>query len=257
MKNHFIFPYTGNKREEVEEIYKHLELTNIQYIVEPFCGTSAMSYYISLKHPKKYTYILNDNNKDLIKLYNIIKDPIHTNFFNCMLELLYKYINKQETHDMKKHIYVNALTGVHKYYIHNKFYTMRPGLFPLERIKKMKYQPLCGGIIDFCRNENIIFRNDDAKEIIIEYNNKNALFFIDPPYLQACNAFYANAGDLSIYQFILLNTENIINMYLILEYTWMIERLFHEYSFIKYEKKYRGVNKKTATHCIIRDKKIS
>ena len=73
MKNHFIFPYAGNKREEVERIYEKIDLTNITTIIEPFCGTSAMSLYISLKNPKIYKYILNDNNTFLTELYMILK----------------------------------------------------------------------------------------------------------------------------------------------------------------------------------------
>ena len=62
MKNHFIFGYTGNKREEVEIIYKLLiehKLLNddITTILEPYAGTCAISYYISLQHPLKYKYI--------------------------------------------------------------------------------------------------------------------------------------------------------------------------------------------------------
>ena len=75
MKNHFFIPYAGNKREEVEPIYKEVEnyLEKIDTIIEPYCGTSAISYFISLKFPKKYKYILNDNNKFLIEIYNMIK----------------------------------------------------------------------------------------------------------------------------------------------------------------------------------------
>ena len=52
MKNHFYMSYSGNKREEVENIYNLIDFNNIATIVEPFCGTCAMSYYISTKHPK-------------------------------------------------------------------------------------------------------------------------------------------------------------------------------------------------------------
>jgi site-specific DNA-adenine methylase len=44
MKNHFFYPYFGNKREEVEHIYNLSDLNNIDTIVEPFCGSCAVSY---------------------------------------------------------------------------------------------------------------------------------------------------------------------------------------------------------------------
>ena len=81
MKNHFITSYAGNKREECEEIYRICNFDGITTIVEPFCGSSAISYYISLHYPSKFKYILNDNNKFLIELYKIMKDEdLYTEF---------------------------------------------------------------------------------------------------------------------------------------------------------------------------------
>ena len=69
MKNHFLLPYSGNKRNEVENIYNTTKdiykYEDIKTIVEPFCGSCAYSYYISTLYPKKYKYILNDNDKFL------------------------------------------------------------------------------------------------------------------------------------------------------------------------------------------------
>ena len=46
MRNHFIIPYIGNKREEVETIYNNIKnyIDDKKIIIEPFCGTSAVSY---------------------------------------------------------------------------------------------------------------------------------------------------------------------------------------------------------------------
>lgn len=72
MKNHFITPYSGNKRNEAENIYNTTKdiynYEDIETIIEPFCGSCAYSYYLSLKHPNKYKYILNDNDNNLIKI---------------------------------------------------------------------------------------------------------------------------------------------------------------------------------------------
>lgn len=61
MKNHFIFPYAGNKREEVEKIHeilkKNIDLSKIKTIIEPYCGSSAMSYYLSTIYPNKFNYV--------------------------------------------------------------------------------------------------------------------------------------------------------------------------------------------------------
>ena len=74
MKNHFFFSYAGNKRNEVDHILSYIEsqnFDNIKTIIEPFCGSSALSYYISTKYPKKFNYILNDFDEHLITLYKL------------------------------------------------------------------------------------------------------------------------------------------------------------------------------------------
>ena len=77
MKNHFFFPYVGNKRNEVGNILSYIEscnFNNIETIVEPFYGTSALSYYISTKYPNKFNYVLNDLDENLITLYKLVSN---------------------------------------------------------------------------------------------------------------------------------------------------------------------------------------
>ena len=73
MKNHFYMSYAGNKRNEVKDIYNHIDFENITTIIEPFCGSCAMSYYISTQK-QGLKYIFNDNNKYLKEMYEIIID---------------------------------------------------------------------------------------------------------------------------------------------------------------------------------------
>lgn len=42
MKNHFIFSYAGNKRNEAENIAEKINFDNITTIIEPFCGSAAI-----------------------------------------------------------------------------------------------------------------------------------------------------------------------------------------------------------------------
>ena len=68
MTYQFIFSYLGNKRIDFKYINNVIDdIDNYETIIEPFCGTSAISFNIWLKHPKK-KFILNDNNEDLIIL---------------------------------------------------------------------------------------------------------------------------------------------------------------------------------------------
>jgi site-specific DNA-adenine methylase len=75
MKNHFFYPYFGNKTQEVEYIYNSLDLKNIDTIVEPFCGSCAVSYYIwSQNKYKDYKYTLNDLDDNLINLLKSMRN---------------------------------------------------------------------------------------------------------------------------------------------------------------------------------------
>ena len=74
MKNHFYIPYFGNKRSEVKNIVNCIpKLETFKTIIEPFCGSCAISYYIWTLYPDK-KFILNDNNTYLKEMYDIIKD---------------------------------------------------------------------------------------------------------------------------------------------------------------------------------------
>lgn len=255
MKNHFITAYFGNKRDEVETIYneiiKNNSFDNIKTIVEPFCGSSAMSYYISTKHPKKYKYILNDNNTFLIELYKIFsnEDKIKE-FINKINKICFdknlKFMTKEKYDLLMKE------TTVESYFIANKFYSIRPAMYPLNKniipleIEKIMKIP----IISFLKNENIIFTNEDAIKCINDNNNKESLILCDPPYLMACNDFY-NSSNTNIYEWFYDNNKLLINTAFVLESTWVIKLLFKDIGTKTiYEKIYRGPKKKKVDHII-------
>jgi site-specific DNA-adenine methylase len=249
-KNHFFLPYFGNKRTECDKLYNEIKdnLDNIEYIIEPYCGSAAFSYYISTLHPKKFKYILNDNNKNLIDLYKLMNDDEKINDFIVKLNKISKDINKDKYNNLKK---VDLLEN---YYYTNKIYNIRPGLYPSDEKKiktdftNLKETP----IINFLKNEDITFLNIDGIEIIEKYNNENCLMFLDPPYLMACNDFYFNS-QVNIYEYLYFN--KITNMkskiLICLENVWIIQLLFKDLIKNEYTKKYSSSNKKKTTHLII------
>jgi len=252
-KNHFFIPYPGNKRSEVERIYESLKdkLDDIEYIVEPFCGTSAFSYYMSLKHPKKFKYILNDNNNLLIETYKIARDD------DKLKELILDINDKIVDINKEKYNEVKNDPNVSSYIIKNTIYCMVPGLFPNDNRKiKTDFNYLRNTpIINFLKTEDISFFNESATKIFEIYkNNDKALIFLDPPYVQANNDFYLES-DTNIYEY--LHNNNINNMtssiILCLEDNWIIKLLFKNHKFITYDKLYQRSRKQTK-HLIISNK---
>ena len=250
MKNHFLLPYPGNKRNECEGIYNEIinKLDDITTIIEPFCGSSACSYYISTKHPKRFQYILNDNNKYLIQLYLIAKDESKLNKFIKVLDNKIKDLNKE------KYDLIAKEDNLISWMITHKIYNIRAGLFPTTGrpiLKTFEYLKTCP-IITFLQNENIKFYNVDAIRLMDAYtNNKKCLIFLDPPYLVSCNDFYKDAK-VNIYEYLFNNKiENMkASLLLCLEKNWIIELLFNGQIKKEYGKKYEG-SKKNTTHIII------
>ena len=201
-KNHFVFGFFGNKREEVHKIYDTIKdkINDIKYIVEPYAGSAAVSYYISTLHPKKFTYILNDNDNMLIELYKIMKNKKKSDIF---LKKINNILN-DDTMNKAKYMDIVRQKNIYSWFISHKVFSIRPGLYPA---KGYKYKEILfdAPIINFLRTENVIIKKGDATKIYIKYSqNKDAFIFMDPPYMQSCNDFYASKN-LNIYEYVANN----------------------------------------------------
>jgi len=238
--------WSGNKRQEVEKIYDLLDFTNITTIVEPFCGSCALSYYISLKQ-KNLTYILNDNNKYLKEMYEILIDTDLLLKFETSINDLIDTIKNKD--DYLKIIKKDDLVG---WFIKNKYYNIRSGLYdPANKFKHvdMKSFP----IVDFFKNNKILFLCYNGLDIYHRYkDDKQSMILMDPPYINCVNGMYTNP-DLNIYEYLSNNDIKFqdSNIYLILEDIWMIRLLFKGNKFLlSYDKQYEE-SKKQTTHIII------
>jgi site-specific DNA-adenine methylase len=200
MRNHFFFEYPGSKRHEVKDVYEYFKrLQNINTIVEPYCGTCSISYYISTQEPYKYKYILNDNNILLMELYNTARD---NKLFNDLINECITLMIDIDEDKYNRIINNGRLSG---WIIYNKVCNVTPGIYPkpsqlttystIGYFKNLRNCP----IINFLRTENIIFSNTDAIDIYNAYsNNTNTFIFINPPYL---TNFYPNNDD-NIYEYL-------------------------------------------------------
>lgn len=252
MKNHFFISYAGNKRQEVHKIYEHLDLNKINAIIEPFCGTSALSFYIASLHPKKFKYILNDYDNNLIQLYKICLDE---EAFKILCNELNEDYSKINTKD--EYLEYIRRDNLKAYIIKNKIYKIRPGLFPIKRINTdFKYLLDCP-IVQFLRTEHIEFLNEDGYKIYKQYNNdKHNLILLDPPYLESCNSYYKlNPSLNNIYEDLSINSikKQKAKIICILENNWIIRLLFRDCEFINYDKKYENYKHKKTIHSIIKN----
>lgn len=250
MKNHFIISYFGNKRDEVERIYNNIDLTDVDTIIEPYCGSSALSFYIASLHPKKYKYILNDNDKYLIELYNIMKDEEKLiEFINNINSLVFTSSNHTIFINKERYIEIIKSSTLESWFIARKFYNIRPGIYPNDR-KVNAMNDRCP-IINFLRTENITLSCDSGLTIIKNNNIKTSLIFLDPPYLSLNNDFYDNS-DANIYEWLYLNKHTLINSYICINDVWINRLLFRDCNILEYDKMYQTTKKKNQKHLLIR-----
>ena len=151
-KNHFFMSYSGNKRNEFNNIYEQIKdkLDNIEIIVEPFCGSSAFSYFLSLKHPKKFKYILNDNNNFLMELYDTGSNKKLLNQLILKLNAFSKDLTKDKYYEIVK------VDKFENWFYKNKVFNIRPGLYPLNRTLKLNFEDLKEApIMHFLKNEKV------------------------------------------------------------------------------------------------------
>ena len=256
MKNHFYISYTGNKREEVETIYNNLDFEGIDTIIEPFCGSQAMSYYISL-NKKGLKYIFNDNNKLLKEMYEIMIDDEKIKEFEKLFNetLNYIYNDKEKYNEVVNRHGTQSLLS---FFISHKVYTFRPFICPPINNREWNYKinlKTCP-IYNFYKNNDIEFYDDDWLKIYLKYKDcSNCLFLFDPPYLSTCNDFYLDSS-VNVYEYFFNNPidKEKAKIYLILENIWIIKLLFKNNEFIIYNKNYNGYKKKKAEHIIIKNK---
>ena len=252
MKNHFYISYNGNKRNEAENFYNSIDLSQIKTIIEPFCGTSAISYYIWTMNPD-LKFVLNDNNKFIIEMYNIMKDDEKLKAFEDKINLcIIPEVSKNKESYVK---FIKENNNIFGWFVSYKFFNIRPGLFPLiNKFSKIDFKKF--PVYNFYKNAKIEFYNLDGLEIYEKYkmDNKN-LIIMDPPYLNTDNDFYFDSNT-NIYEYLYKNDiiKEKSKIYLILEDNWIIKMLFNKYIIQSYDKRYQ-TTKKNTTHIIIYNKK--
>jgi site-specific DNA-adenine methylase len=254
MKHHFIFPYFGNKREEVETIYENIKhvLDTVEVIVEPYSGSSSFSYYISSLFPGRFKYILNDNNNHLTDLYLIMKNENEFNNLISEMNALTNNITKSQYLE-----YIQENNNYKGYFLKSFYYSIRPGLFPTDNRFKENCFNRClnSPILNFLRYENVQICNNDALSLIQSYlPQDNTFLFIDPPYLSVYNGFY-NEPNVNIYEFIYNNPNEFLEsksrVCFCLEKTWIIDLLFKSFPSIEYHKSYRVTGGRKTIHKLI------
>jgi len=273
--SHFIYQYKGNKRQETSTILPIINFNNKKNIVEPFCGTSAMSFAIWKEHKDKFNYYINDIDEKLIEVYNLLKiksiKEIEENIENVRLEynnlnqvvktkenICKKVANEAQITYMKE----NKYKSVYHYIFFNRYcvYGLLPPTLNRGILNKYKLSPLQKEFIEFIKSPNVFISNNDYKIIYEEHkNNPKSIILLDPPYVSTDKSFY-QSNDAEIYSYFSNNSikKNKASTYVIVDDNWIMRLVFKDCNILSvYDKQYTNISKhKNTNHIIFSNNKI-
>ena len=198
--NHYFFSYPGNKRKEVLHLIAKFEslknFDEIDTIIEPFCGTSAFSYYLNLKYPNKYKFILNDTSHIINGINTFVKSASEEDLNNFEGEI-YDAITLVKDDKALYNSYVKN-TKIFKWELVGRlYYALHFGLFPNDTIGESKFYIFKDkrNYIDFLKSDNVKLTNIDGIQYLSlseenELNANNVFMYLDPPYILTDNTEY-------------------------------------------------------------------
>lgn len=239
--SHSFFAYPGNKRNEYKEIKDKLNFDNITNIIEPFCGTAAISFNIWLEYGDKFSYHLNDKYKFLTDYYEMVKitepDDIYNNVSDVKKSITSHQMFLELHRNRGKNLFVDITI--------RKMSGLRVGYrrqLELQNDKMFRYfTPIQLKFLEFIKCPYVHITNNDWFDIFDIYkNDEHSLFIFDPPYIGRDNTLYKNPT-LDVYQYFKTNNINIFNskIFFMLEDIPIIRELFSSnYIYEPYDKIY-------------------
>jgi site-specific DNA-adenine methylase len=252
--SHLCFNYSGNKRKEYKYIEDKFNFDGITNIIEPFCGSVAISFNIWLKHKDRFHYYINDKEKDLIDIYQMFKITEPDIIYNKIKDIGSRITNKElfiELHKKKNKnafecLFRRMMSGVSIGWYRGNKYNTRKNFSPLQLL-----------FLEFLRCNYVYISNNDWFDIFDIYkNDEKTIFIFDPPYINRDNRPYVNPT-LKVYDYFKTNNINTFNsrIFFMLEDIPIIRELFiHNKFYEPYDKVYQMKSKdetKTRTKHII------
>ena len=190
-KVNFYFSYMGGKAREYKYIKPLIKFADVDKIVEPFCGSAAMSY-ACFKDGFTGEYFLNDNDRELIGFLNDVKQNGSAKYVEHALNIMSNEFTK-EKHDnvIKQYKQAKTLEG---FFYYNKVYNFRKGLYPDPAVRAVIISPGMYNEIDkFYRNDRVKYSCNDYRAIFEQFkDDEKALLFLDPPYFSSFNSKYSD-----------------------------------------------------------------
>ena len=215
-----VIKWSGSKRSQCEDILKQFP-QHIDTYYEPFCGGCSMLMGLINSNISVKKYICSDINKDLIILWNKIKE--YPDEIYEIYERLWNELNKDSDIDRKKNFFETqrniynkthdpiifffimrtTTNGMPRYNqkgeFNNSFHITRNGMKP-ELLKPILYE-----WSEKLRKNNVEFIYRSYEEIISEVKEGDFVY-MDPPYANTKGMYFGGIDlDKFYYNMILIN----------------------------------------------------
>ena len=176
----------GNKKNELKLLLPIIQpqINNKTIFIEPFCGSSIVSFNVFKKINKNIDFHINDLDPLRIKFYkNMTKEEERQKLYKLEKEIVEKGAE----------FYYSIVRGKDddylKYVISKRIHSFRHGLYPTN--KKIILKEISENWINFFNVAKIT--NNDFREVMNEYKeNEDAFLYLDPPYVDSYNGGYSS-----------------------------------------------------------------
>ncbi len=259
--NLFYFSWTGNKRTEVKHIQEYLKNTEYKTLVEPFCGSCAVSLHNSIRNEIKCKYVVNDFDTQLIDFLKHIQENGSEKIMNYLKDTWGEKGDKMTKEDHKKEIdNYKKSPNVYNFSFYHKINNFRLTLYPQKRkifnLDHTKYKKTD----DFFKTATIT--SVDFRECMNKYkDDPDAFLFLDPPYLDSANYEYSRYTCTKPSEEIQDHTEMYVfiidflksckcKVLMIMNSNALVRYIYKGYTGIEYSKIY-GKSKRKTNHIVI------
>lgn len=271
--------YYGHKTNEnkyIKDIIDKLDLSKIEYIIEPFCGMFGFSYYFYDKFKdKKFIFI--DNNETLISFLNDVKLNGLDKYFEYFKENAYKlYEDYNNWLELRRKIERYKEYSLYEFFLYFRLAGHARTLhYYKKQYDKIKLKKQLDSIVDISRYDKLLdiinrseFIQGDYSLVINnkKYDDEKYLIYLDPPYLESYNCVYSSyhllnnsdaytIDNTKIYIDIkyMYDSFNKSKLIMILNKNAIIDYLFNDYIYDSYNKIYQSFKKKSIHNIIIKN----
>ena len=247
LNNQFILNYQGAKYKETKELID-VDFSEYDTIIECFGGSFGFSrFQYEIKGLKDKKYIVVDNDKDLIDLYNYIKDRLNSEGidsfiqeYNEIMETIFtqfktgkdtsqiklastmEYIKETITDSNMKYLLIHNITSGHISRVYRK--------------NKCKF-------FDMMKDMEFIYSDFEAFDIT-KYDKEKTLIYLDPPYLLECNTYYHDIDSMKTFYEAMENIFITNTSIFIHSYNYLLHKCYGKWEFMKYDVKYKNTGNK-------------